>query len=140
MSLPNLTIGQKYFINSPYGKSGNYILSKINLEKNKPVDVMYIFIDENNTKIGFINRLFNPRGIKVILLLPPPPPQPILPLPLLPLPPASPQFIPLPREQQNFWDNDDVPITVSNINTTSDINTNKMHDLNKFGLDEDLYI
>jgi hypothetical protein len=48
--------------------------------------------------------------------------------------------MPLPSEQQNFWDNDDAPIEASNISTKSNINTNEVHDLNKFRLDEDLYI
>ena len=135
MSLPTLIVGKKYLINCPYGQSGNYTLSEVNSEKNKPLDIMYMFTDTWGNKVGFINRLFNPRGIKVILLLPPPPPQPILPQ----LPPAPPQFIPLPREQQNFWDNNDSPIAASNISTKSNINTNEVHDLNKFALDEDLY-
>lgn len=125
MSLPTLTIGKAYCINSPYGHSGNYTLSEVNSEKNKPFDVMYMFTDTWGNKVGFINRLFNPRGIKVILLLPQPQP---------PLPPSP------PSEQQNFWDNDDAPIAASNISTKSNINTNEVHDLNKFALDEDLYI
>jgi len=134
MSLPTLTIGKTYCINSPYGYSGNYTLSEVNSEKNKPFDVMYMFADTWGNKVGFINRLFNPRGIKVILLLPQPPP------PLPPLPPSPPKCMPLPSEQQNFWDNDDAPIEASNISTKSNINTNEVHDLNKFRLDEDLYI
>ena len=76
MSLPTLIVGKEYLINSPYGKSGNYILSEVNSDKNKPLDIMYMFTDTWGNKVGFINRLFNPRGIKVILLLPPPPPHP----------------------------------------------------------------
>jgi hypothetical protein len=53
--------------------------------------------------------------------LPPPPPVPL-------------QLISLPIEQQNFWDNNDAPITAPITNS------NKVHDLNKFPLDEDLYI
>jgi hypothetical protein len=104
MSLPTLTIGEFYFINSPYGKSGKYILSEINLDKNKPFDIMYMFTDLQGNKIGFINRLFNPRGIKVILLhsLPPSvPPKNI-----------SCQTMPLPNEQQNFLKNDAPIITL----------------------------
>jgi hypothetical protein len=124
MSLPTLIVGKEYLINSPYGKSGKYILSEVNSDKNKPLEIMYMFTDVWGNKVGFINRLFNPRGIKVILLLPPPP---------LP-PPVPQQFISLPIEQQNFWDNNDAPITAPITNS------NKVHDLNKFPLDEDLYI
>jgi hypothetical protein len=121
MPLPTLIVGKEYLINSPYGKSGKYILSEVNSDKNKPLEIMYMFTDVWGNKVGFINRLFNPRGIKVILLLPPPPPVPL-------------QLISLPIEQQNFWDNNDAPITAPITNS------NKVHDLNKFPLDEDLYI
>lgn len=53
-----LIIGKEYCINSPYGHSGIYTLSEINLNNIKDSDVMYIFENINGYKIGFINRLY----------------------------------------------------------------------------------
>lgn len=73
-----LIIGKEYCINSPYGHSGIYTLDDIILKNTKDTDVMYIFINTNGYKFGFINRLYKNWKMEISLYerpqLPPSPP------------------------------------------------------------------
>ena len=103
-----LIIGKEYCINSPYGHSGIYTLSEINLNNTKDSDVMYIFENINGYKIGFINRLYKSWKMEII---PYERPKPLTPLP--PYPPSPPSSPPTesylkPNMNINFYIDDDL--------------------------------
>jgi hypothetical protein len=103
MPLGILTIGQLYYIHAKFGASGRYTLCTVYTEKTKPEDVMYLFIDSNGNKVGFINRLYKNYSIEI---------SPIndeIPIVSSALP--EPSFIiknpslGRPSENRDFWDN-----------------------------------
>lgn len=138
MKQDTLKIGKSYNIESRLGVSGKYTLYAIHPEKTKQHDVMYLFKDTSGNKVGFINRLYLPKGIEISEIkeadafIPSAPPLPSLmmkkPLHILPGKPS---------ENRDFWDKDEAPITPSSPFIS---NTNSLTQSNPFGsLDEDLY-
>ena len=99
-----LIIGKEYSVNSPYGHSGIYTLSEINLNNNKDSDVMYIFEHINGYKVGFINRLYKSWKMEIT---PYERPKPLLPQLLPPSPPSPPSELHIqPNMNINFYCDD----------------------------------
>ena len=99
-----LIIGKEYCINSPYGHSGIYTLSEINLNNIKDSDVMYIFENINGYKIGFINRLYKSWKMEIIPYERPKPPSSIQSSPTIE------SYLPLgqPNMNINFYSDDEL--------------------------------